>query len=63
VVSTAASAERSISEMATRFGRTLADFAHNCVAHPLLFLTGDSWWATWLHDWTASTAYPDDPSG
>jgi len=37
--------------------RTVADFLHNCVAHPLLFWSGDARWAVWLHDETARIAY------
>jgi hypothetical protein len=28
-------------------------FLHNCVAHPLLFFTGDAKWAVRLHDWSS----------
>ena len=36
--------------------RAVAGFVHNCVAHPLLFWTGDARWAVWLHDETAGIA-------
>lgn len=32
---------------------TLWLFAHHCLAHPLLFLSAESRWATRFHDWTA----------
>ena len=34
-------------------------FVHNCIAHPLLFWTGDAGWAVSLHDHSAKTAWPD----
>lgn len=41
--------------------RRLANLAHNLMAHPLLALTGDHPAAVWLHDHTASIAYPGRP--
>jgi hypothetical protein len=38
--------------------RVLAEFAHNCVAHPLLFWTRKAPWATAFHDWTSRIAWP-----
>ena len=38
--------------------RFLWSFVHNCVAHPLLWLTGHSKWATRLHDYSGEKAYP-----
>jgi len=29
------------------------NFLHNCIAHPLLFLTADAAWAVQLHDWSS----------
>ncbi len=29
-------------------------FLHNCVAHPLLFLTANASWTVRFHDWTAA---------
>lgn len=45
----------------SRLVRFLANGVHNCVAHPLLFLSGDAAWAVWLHDTTARIAYPGRP--
>jgi hypothetical protein len=39
--------------------RLLADFVHNCIAHPLLFWTREARWAVRLHDRSAAIAYPD----
>lgn len=39
--------------------RRVALFAHHCVAHPLLFWTGDATWAVRLHDLTARYAFGD----
>lgn len=33
-------------------------FIHNCVAHPLLFWSGDARWAVRLHDHSARSAWP-----
>ena len=33
-------------------------FLHNCLAHPLLWLTRESKLAVRFHDWTASLAWP-----
>lgn len=41
--------------------RRLANFVHNCVAHPALYWTGDHPAAVWLHDRTAEIAYPGRP--
>ncbi len=35
----------------------LAKFAHNCIAHPLLFWSGEAHWAVRFHDWTGAIAY------
>lgn len=31
---------------------------HNCIAHPLLWLTFEADWVTRLHDWSAEKAWP-----
>ena len=36
-------------------------FIHNCVAHPLLFWTGEARWATWFHNETAKKWLTDEP--
>ena len=36
------------------------NFFHNCVAHPLLFLSCDAQWAERFHDWTAAQAWPEE---
>ncbi len=41
--------------------RFLWSFAHNCIAHPLLFLTRDAAWVIDFHDKSAGLAWPDDP--
>lgn len=33
-------------------------FVHNCIAHPLLFLTADSQLAIRLHDYSGERAWP-----
>jgi hypothetical protein len=37
----------------------IADFAHNCVAHPLMFFTRNAAWSVRFHDWTAGIAWPN----
>lgn len=37
----------------------LAEFVHQCIAHPLLFMSRDAWWAAWLHGYTARIAWPE----
>ena len=36
-------------------------FLHNCAAHPLLFVTGDSSWSIQFHDWTSSRMHDQYP--
>ena len=36
------------------------DFLHNCVAHPLLFLSGEAVWVIRFHDETARRAWPEN---
>jgi hypothetical protein len=38
----------------------LALFAHQCIAHPLLFWTRDARWAVRFHDWTAKILWPEN---
>jgi len=38
--------------------QTFWSFVHNCIAHPLLFFSGHSRWATRLHDYSGERAYP-----
>lgn len=38
----------------------LWSFLHNCVAHPLLWMTGEAAWATRLHDVTGAHAWPGE---
>lgn len=37
---------------------TAFSFLHNCIAHPLLFWSGEARWVTRFHDWTAKKAWP-----
>ena len=43
--------------MARRALLLAARFTHNCIAHPLLFWTGDSSFAVWLHDVSSPAAH------
>lgn len=44
--------------------RQTFNFLHNCIAHPLLFWSGEAHWATRFHDWTAQKAWPTEiPQG
>lgn len=36
-------------------------FLHNCVAHPLLFFSGNSAWAIRFHDWSSEKMYMQHP--
>jgi hypothetical protein len=38
--------------------RVVWSFVHNCIAHPLLFWTGDAVLVVRLHDYTARKAWP-----
>jgi hypothetical protein len=38
--------------------RLTGEFLHNCIAHPLLFMTRNHRWADRFHDWTAKIAWP-----
>ncbi len=33
-------------------------FLHNCIAHPLLFWTGEARWVCSFHEWTGKKAWP-----
>src|SRR5579872_1433479 len=44
-----------------RMKRLFWSFVHNCIAHPIMFWTGDARWAVRLHDHSALTAWPDRP--
>lgn len=35
------------------------EFLHNCLAHPLLFLTRGAQWAERFHDRTGAKAWPE----
>ena len=40
--------------------RTGWAFVHHCLAHPLLFFSGEAPWAVWLHDRSGVLAWPSE---
>jgi hypothetical protein len=55
--------QRTVERISNKMKIYLWEAVHNLVAHPLLTLTFKSRFANWLHDVTATKAFPRQPLG
>jgi hypothetical protein len=45
--------------MLNKLKKWLWSGVHNCIAHPLLWLSFEAYWADDFHDWSAEKAWPE----